>query len=881
MIDTDSTLTFYKTSNFEPEFPFEDVQIDLYEPNVSKGIVVHGLGESVALDDNVHVYYEKTNNTEVFTIKMYDDSPVPTEYHLYVKYGKNDKDNENILRFLNLKKFFAEGTGFLEITENIKNSDLLMEGSWLDKLLEKVNKKLTQQQYFEILLKDILIEDDLSNENNVNDQIREILSFYSNELIVAFTDKSIDGDTYANMEIKEFLGDRAIWSILTKFFIKWYYDIEPFRKENENDDELQERMIKHFEKNQMNQNLITSMHRAYASKQFQGSISYSLGMYKHIKTNRKISIDTHEDLFEAFVGVLHDISFRAKITKGIDYDLAGKFIYKTYNSFNLQEVDETPAISQFNEYMRLFISKGDKPLFVLKKQNEMLSLVLDKKINNILEEYIESKSTINGLVRELKKEKRFKLSVTPKDIDEFFSEKVKAFVDIVHKNKILELKVRKNTMTWDTKIKEILFELMDGQLFSVYSRNIDNDWKDIYWVIEIFDESYKPKTILSTENEDNSDLPETLIYVIKKNFKLLGDVVEYNESSEMVSFVKKSDSCMEYIKTDDGEFELSGRPAAVKKRIIEYLTNKRAKYYINMMGEFIEYNIDPVLKFNKNFRIKPTTGEDITTFSTNLLKSIVKVKMDFNFTTNNRSYPIELYEFVGNRYLLMHGSKIFNYTLKNMDEHKLTNLQKFYFSKNVKKELQDIMKSPFTFDHIVGYLSLVNENYSEILINHIYMNIVVDDNVSITYYAQVNEISKYLSKTNDNMFNRFKLVDRDKYVFIAPDGKQFEVHFAGKDYRRVREMFNKEAYNYIHKVYGTSHISMIRNQKFSKMNGYSNLTFYLRQHEINDWFLTVSEIKKQKKITLNYKSNDESIKSLSSFSTDPLNDIYNKLSRSF
>ena len=55
---------------------------------------------------------------------------------------------------------------------------------------------------------------------------------------------------------------------------------------------------------------MTSLHRDYNMKEIQAPISYSLFFFKYARTNSRITIHTHEDLFEAFIGALYEISFR-------------------------------------------------------------------------------------------------------------------------------------------------------------------------------------------------------------------------------------------------------------------------------------------------------------------------------------------------------------------------------------------------------------------------------------------------------------------------------------------------------------------------------------------------------------------------------------------
>ena len=242
---------------------------------------------------------------------------------VYVVYSNNLAVSFYIVTFLNRKGFYSSEEGALQVVSHISDILDIKEGSFLAEILTEIydliEGNISFEDYITYLLTKITNDEQLS---------RTLTQRYIDEFYVSFTARGFPGsnDNATNMETREFIGDRAFWAPITKHFLARF-------------------------NNEVTQNQMTHLHQDYASKEVQGPISYSMFMYKFIRTKSPITIGTHEDLLEAFIGTLYEISLR-EAGRGIhvNLELHKVFLNKLYDSFELTLKDK-PIATIFSEMM--------------------------------------------------------------------------------------------------------------------------------------------------------------------------------------------------------------------------------------------------------------------------------------------------------------------------------------------------------------------------------------------------------------------------------------------------------------------------------------------------------------------------------------------------
>lgn len=735
----------------------------------------------------------------------------------YVRFNSDEYQIESITLYLNKRGYYQVGDTTAEFDLVQRIEDKFVVGEWL---IECINNAKIE---------------DLSIDNFFASFMPEhIFQGYRDYFIISLTDRSITKNPSSNLEINEHIGDRVIWSIMTEYFVT-HCPVE------------------------LTQSLITSMHRTYVSKEIQAMFAFSLGFRRFFNTSKHITVDNYEDMFEAFVGALHKVDVIHEINTGVKLGLARNFLNTLYNSINIRYVATIPTVTLFNEYMRLFIDRGEKKLFDFFQRNGIYALKLDE--NRILETGLKKgipKSDLEELIRGLKITKRFNQREKFVQLEQFYQSKVTLIENIITEDRIKEMRNEKNMAIFSDEQRDEFDELIGNQDYNVATRNVDGDWENMYWELTINDQ------IFSTFEMDDAGDPETLLLLMRGDELIVEDqVIEY------VTYVNQN----EFLETSEGRFFLETRDQNKKKEtIIKEISKKfeengrKNRYFIKMFDNFVEYNpLIPDITFTQEFDFEEEL--DFEQYVINMFNIL-----DYDFEYRQIDHSDELIEFMGNRAIGTFATFLFHTTHNIMEEHRLTDLNRHYFSKNNKMYYQEKLNCPKSFDYLVGYLYFINPDYCEIFMNYFVLNLNIKEYIPESYYKKVNTICRMFDK--DGPKNHFKTIGKKEYKFMWKD-ETFSVNFFGLDYRKVKELFNIEAFKYLRQLLNPYTISNRLTWRYRQMHGYDNLLYTLGQKDIHDWNVKEEMIRTNKRFTLFYVESDGTEKSITTTSTQPFDEFVN------
>jgi hypothetical protein len=647
-------------------------------------------------------------------------------HQVYVSYGNDMSTVEVLINHLNFKGFYDTAEGELEVVPHITNLLVIREGSFLDRLMRElfplIESGVEFMDYIVCLLKEFSPKGILSRRSD----------FY-----VSFTTRDFSLAPRSNMEVREFLGDRAMWSVLTMYFIKRFPNLT--------------------------NNQMTNLHRDYASKNVQASISSSLFMFKFIRTKSRITINTHEDLFEAFIGTLFEIP---------NSDLHKKFLYAIYDSFELQVNDGIPPFTEFSENMRILC--GSVP--AVKKTNSSIRLVLHRNIESILGENV-------CILPSLKAIRLYNALNKTRETEEFFKVINATILEKVGKGKLLVLRNRKIMKDWTEEQVSVLARF---PLYSIHLRNLDENWLDTYYILDVLGVDYKVMKTYSTENLENSDMVETLLSLICDGVVVLKPILA--TETILLSFRSPFIRFVALLKKMDNPDE-----------------------YVAQIGALL-----------------------------NIATSVC---------------PFDpLSEFIGNRFLLTFGTRILN-GLEATSEFQLNVLQKYYFSKAVKREIQKLMKCPITIDELLGRCAMIDEVFVEALINVIYLNLEMSQEACISWAGEVRLICP---------LSKFCFI-RGAYSFVL--GDVFLQIVLGES----RLLFEKRVYDFLVEKYGVDYINVMLNSRWKNMSAFGRLALLLKNKGVGNWLISTTTLRRKtryiirldRKKMMTFESLDEAYDKLS------------------
>jgi dsRNA-specific ribonuclease len=825
-------------------------------------VVVIPSGVSPIKKEIATLYLAKPQNEDLGCESFSDDKG----NKVWVSYSTNLAVSEEIIVFLNSKGFYSNEDGELEVIPHISELIDIRPDSFMANLItssyELVSNDVDFQDYITFLVERILGVD-------YSSMAKQLVETYLNEFYVAFTARDYATDNACNMETREFVGDRVAWSSMTNYFLRRF----PARSARSSEDEG------------LNQNQMTCLHRDYCSKEVQASISFDLFLYKFIRTSSRVTKSAHEDLFEALVGTLYEISFRERVKGTSSIKLHELFLTKLYDSFEITPNDNKPSVTEFSEMMvSLTCTNGDSKNDTKRKlykingsEKREVSVFVSRQMKDVLLEKLDDTTKVNALLQLLRTRRSYNQMNKASECDIYFKQLIRGITNIVGHEVLNDLQNLKSiTLEQLGTLKAILTR---GQ-FVCHLKNVEKNWSDSFWELEYDGNTY------STKDLPNPDMFETLV-----------GMFEQSKDAPSSNNEQVEDIFQDYLDTRDTDFVvISGTKYGIKPntsvyQVRRFLTsNSDAKLFTTIFGKNIDCSTNDILRFKAQFhrfvkaiRSDFETSEDYVGHICELLGRPGAIR------TNCSS---DLYEFIGNRMVLTFGNRIFYSLLPGASEYHLDSYQKYYTSKVVKREIARMMKCPeeMSLDELLGRL---DEYLSESLINLIYLNLVISDADCFNYAKEVNRICNLMepppivpsakpidAKTKPKTKNYFMARGND-YCFAFKD-IAYKVSFKNKNYSWIRVIFEREVYLHLLRVFGGLEVSALLNRKFKNNATYNKLSLLLKHRGYTNFSINMLELKCGKRFQLRIakeptRGSDESLK-FESFIFDTLDEAYAKLS---
>ncbi len=795
---------------------------------------------SANADVNVYAKYrpiedsDKSNITSLHLTKPTIDTATYIDkdgLKVYLSVGQNLAVNEDVVAFLNSKGFYDSEEEGIEVVPHIINVLNLREDSYLDVLLQSLSSK--KPTAFEAFIKSLLvsiISDDLTQPTTEELNLAQTLTgLYIDEFYVSFTARSFVAngkdkkstkagtDTLTNYEAREYIGDRASWSVMTAYFM------ERFGRDQT-----------------LNERHLTALHRDYCSKQVQASIASSLFFHDWIRINGRIDVNVFEDVFEAFIGTLYEVSFRESFRGERDVKpLHDVFLRKLYDSFDFTAEENKPAFTELNENLialQVVISS------VLRKtSNRIFARLNDEQKANLAlsmsEEQMMSFTSLLGRGRRYDK-------LTMLTEQEAFYREANNFLCRAVGNNVLE--DLKNAKYADESQLKALKIALEGRHFRVRLENVEKNWTDTFWTLTVLDADGKQLAQYSTKDYDYPDIFESLLALI-----------DQKTSKSTPKHDAKEDILIPYVEGEafvvrDGQ-RFSFNPKITTKTV--KATGLRMQ--LSLFGETVDYDDEVHLEFGESFR----RFCDCLPANTDASNICILLGQDLPKTND---HSVEVLAFVGNRLLLTYGNRILYARTPDANERDLTNMQTFYFSKIVKRELARLLKVSVDFDVLIG---LLGEKAGEALINLIFLNMTMKESDCFEYGKEANLICERLERKPidkapakdakgakdakvKKVFQKPKTYftqTKEGYAFAYKD-LHASITYRHKNYAVARRLLEKKAYETLIKAYGAFEMSNLMNDRFMSHPGYPKLTNLFRQRNQMDFRLSFVDHRGRKRI---------------------------------
>ncbi len=800
--------------------------------------------------------------------KSFDETFVDNDKRtVYVTYSNNLAVSSEIIVFLNSKGFYSAEEGNLEVVNHINDMLRIREGSFLFEILSEnyqlIDGDVSFQEYMTYLISKLIPIEEATS----------LVSKYINEFYVSFTTRDHDGsaENTCNMETKEFIGDRISFIAMTRYFLN------------------------RFQSNEvpLTQNQMTHLHQDYFSTEIQASISFSLFFFKFVRSNSRTKIGTHEDLFEAFIGTLYEISFREEV-KGErpPLNLHTLFLTKLYDSFEMKLKDK-PIVTVFSEMMVALTKRAtdrEKGYKVMEDKNNIHMIlfngasIIREHLDSKLSELPEASDRIDALIQLFRKRMDYNQTNKSNQIDAYYQSMVNGIANIVGEELLTDLQNLKSLT------KEQLLTLKGlipaSTSFSCHLRNIERNWSDTYWELEYAD------TKLSTRELPNPDMFETLISLIKgetDDTSISTSTSNRNTSRSILTRYSSGDKS-DFVLWNGEKHGISSTASAWEMR--DFLNkNKDAKLYTVILRKEIDCSLDnaTILTFQPQFR-RFTSAIEVKESKNDYISHICNL-LNFDYTNVNKLGE-DMYSYVGNRLIIAYAGRIFYSKLRNADEHYLTMFQQYYTSKIVKREIGRLMKIPETFslDELLGRLQEINERYAEALINLIYLNLHITMEDCFEYGKEVNKICTLID-LEENPPPKVDKKEKEKkvkhyqksYFSVVKNEYRFQykditasVSFKFKQYSWIRCILEKEVYLHLLQRIGSDTINNLINRRFRNDPSYSKLVILLKHKGILSFAINPIELRRKRRFQLRLFSSSPYIK-ITMIICETLEEAYSKL----
>jgi len=646
-------------------------------------VFVHTDNKELVDDGLIHVYYEAPSNIgfDVFVVEYSERA------HGFGRQRHSRHANQTRPDFLFIRegKIFEEViklTAFLDSQfyklKDVDEEELILSASDaktdpFTKFTSEIGRKIAGplEQYLREMLTSMRVSEE---------HIGHVL-LYSNIFHVALVDQDMNSDPLANYELLEFIGDLAAWKPLNDIFLEY----------------AERKNIP------MTEQVITAMHRSFASKEKQSQIARKLYLNVYLKKKGEVTIDTYEDIFESFVGAMFLTNFHIRAFLGVDLNLHETFLRWVYNAWDLSGFQEKPHITKFYEYMRVLAGKsvfreriiGDHWMMYEEKGTKelIMSRLLDQ-----LRPFGELKELKGERIPEFV-ERLFALihHRYPNDMnsykvrDEKYDEINRLVEGFISVPRIHLMTNERNMSDWDDDVKALFMESVDITKSIVSQRFVDKSRSSSYWIVQ----GEKDEIIYSTMDYDDSDNPETLIDIIQK--QNAGQKPEPNMEVKRVPYVIGNPFYLE-LKSEE-KFFLTGTISAIIAHVVDVYEKKTGQFYLVLSGFAeklipLEYDPRPLSYIHDE---EKDSLED------------VKQMLQENNVVYKPELSDALHRYVGDRAAYGYTALIavFHHRITNV--HHLTDVRNFYRSKVLKRELtrlldvRDEMTSELKeFDQLIG-----------------------------------------------------------------------------------------------------------------------------------------------------------------------------------
>lgn len=769
--------------------------------SLNPDVIVYPMHVGSSIDDCVCLLLSKPHKDLLPLFSSFEDED---GNHVWLTYSTNLAVAEHVVTFLNKKGFYDSKENGIEVVPHIANLLEIKEGSFLDGLFLRLNNLVSGDANFETFIC-FLLENILDCQSGERMPLaKQLTALYIHEFYVAFTTRDLHKEINANHEVREYMGDRVSWSTMTAYFLARFQNLN----------------AKH----------LTFLHQDYCSKQIQASISRSLFFHEYVRSKGRITVDVYENLFEAFVGTLDEISFREGI-RGLRsfprLDVA--FLTKIYDSFHLVAQDSKPPFTELNENMLAILGSANGLWSrSLKKTKNSIFVNLSGKHRSSLANVIADKSKVNELFELMTRGRRYNELNMVREQHTFYREVNHALLLCVPPAKILEFK---NLEHVDQRQLDQLNGLIQSS-FRVHLANVEKNWSDTYWWLEVFNDDGQVAYTCSTQDLDNPDNFDSLISLLK-------DEISETIDNELVDILQPLRPNEDFVRYRGKEYSLNIKASVpVVKR---FLAENHLDIHMVLFGETVIYQDVYHLKFTDvfhRFRMSIPEVSDIKTYVSTLAEM-----MDCQLV--DACYPEEVLAFIGNRLLMTFGNRILHSRNPSAGESQLTNMQTFYFSKVVKRELCQLLKSPVGFDVLLGMLG---KECSARLINIVFLNVVLEDENCFQFGKEVNSICWHIE-------NQGKQMDKSKspkvYFSYGKDSCSFafgdlkaNISPRWKNYAIVRSLLERKAYEAIMRAYNAFEVSNLMNYRFQSLSGYAKFALLMKQRGLCDFKIGLVDSKR-------------------------------------
>ena len=770
-----------------------------------KPIIVHTIDNIIQDDGNIHVYYDPPSYSgkDVFVL----EHSGRRGNFLYIREGDNFAQIEQLISFLYDRSYRLKDSEEEELhfINNVTTDPFAIFISEIEK-----NTSGSLEQY----LKEMLLSMGIKKSD-----VNHVL-IYSNMFYVALVDQDMNMDQLTNYELLEFVGDLAAWKPMTDIFLEYA------GKNN---------IV-------MTEQVMTAMHRSFASKEKQAQIAKRLNLNIYLKKKGEVTIDTYEDMFESFVGALYLTNFHLRALLTIDLNLHEQFLRWVYRSLDLSRYEEKPAITKFYEYVRVLVGSSVfreteiNKRWIMRFERGTMEVVV-KRLMDYMKPADETR--VKQIVVEL-----FDLIGVSYANDAHSYESRRDKYDRI--NNLIELEITqdilrqmtndRNMKDWEDDVKSGISGLIDLKVNVVSQRFVDKSKTSYYWIVQ----NAEGDIIYSTMDYDSAESPETLIRLIREQRE--GRQVLPNTSVEKVLYKDEP----YYFEQAGKRWFLRGTPSSVETYVSrEY---ESGRFYVVLSdgskeGVHLEYDPRPRSYIDDPDGIRA-----------------VRALIEKQQTHYKPELSPAIHRYIGDRAAYGHTALIAVLRHKITNVHHLTDVRNFYRSKTLKKELtrlldmHDAEGNLIEFDQVIGS----NLQIAEEIIMFLYLQIPIKPEVIYRPEGRIKSIRMALYARTDAMQKRptsqlidnakqEKIVERErirkssiqvvdgKYVYEASNGLRLSLPISGFDSERLKLIFADWILKYEKSINPT--INTIRNFRFSTTPGFDTLRETMEFKNVSEWNL--------------------------------------------